>query len=60
MDCAIVLGVDQRRRPNRPFGASAPEDPNAGVEDKLTSPSQVLVMDPAQLEAVMSAGITTT
>lgn len=51
VDCAIALGVDQKRRPNRPYGAEPEPQRGLSTEEKLVTPSRVIV-DPGLMAAI--------
>lgn len=52
LDCAIALGVDQIHKPNRPFGAPADPEPAMSVNERLKTPTGVMV-DPGLLASAM-------
>lgn len=56
LECAIALGVDQHARRNKPFGMAKREDQTEDLSSRMTRPTEVILMDPAQLMVVMNAG----
>ncbi len=53
LECAIALGVDQTHKANVPYG-QVREDTSASVEEAMFRASDVLIMDPAQLQGVLA------
>lgn len=57
-DCALALGVDQRRKPNRPQGAQAERAPALSIAERMAIPTRQMTMTPEQLMAVVEVGKT--